>query len=72
MVDVSPVVFVGALSGPAIFAGSFGYFIGDSAPTHLPGAPFYIAAVLLLVAVFVAWRHAPRALPATSAQVDAA
>ena len=46
--------------GPAIFAGSFGFFIGDRAPLHLPGAPFYIACVLLLVAVGVAWRYAPR------------
>lgn len=51
--------------GPAIFAGSFGFFIGERAPVHLPGAPFYIAGVLLLVAVAVAWRHAPRAESAT-------
>jgi len=47
--------------GPVIFAGSFGWFIGDAAPAHLPGAPFYLAGLLLLVAVAVAWRFAPRA-----------
>jgi DHA1 family tetracycline resistance protein-like MFS transporter len=46
--------------GPAVFAGSFGFFIGDRAPLHLPGAPFYIAGMLLLVAAAVASRHAPR------------
>jgi DHA1 family tetracycline resistance protein-like MFS transporter len=49
--------------GPAVFAGSFGFFIGDRAPLHLPGAPFYIAGMLLLVAAAVAWRYAPRVPP---------
>ena len=47
--------------GPVIFAGSFGWFIGDAAPAHLPGAPFHLAGLLLLAAVAVAWRVAPRA-----------
>lgn len=51
--------------GPAVFAGSFGFFIGERAPVHLPGAPFYIAGLLLLMAVAVAWRHAPRATATT-------
>lgn len=46
--------------GPPLFAGSFGWFVGGTAPLRLPGAPFYIAGVLLLVAVAVAWRYAPR------------
>ena len=50
--------------GPATFAGSFGFFIGERAPLHLPGAPFYIAGMLLLVAVAVAWRFAPKTRPA--------
>ena len=45
--------------GPAVFAGSFGFFIGARAPAHVPGAPFYIASLLLLAAAFVAWRYAP-------------
>lgn len=45
--------------GPAVFAGSFGFFIGTRAPAHVPGAPFYIASLLLLAAAFVAWRYAP-------------
>jgi DHA1 family tetracycline resistance protein-like MFS transporter len=44
--------------GPAIFAGSFGYFIGKSSPIHLPGAPWFIAAGLLFVGLLIAWRYA--------------
>jgi DHA1 family tetracycline resistance protein-like MFS transporter len=55
--------------GPVIFAGSFGWFIGDAAPAHLPGAPFYLAGLLLLVAVAVAWRFAPRAPAAAGTQL---
>ncbi|MGH8083479.1 MAG: TCR/Tet family MFS transporter [Lysobacter sp.] len=44
--------------GPAIFAGSFGYFIGKSAPVHLPGAPWFIAAGLLSIGLLIAWRYA--------------
>lgn len=51
-------VAMAGIVGPAIFAGSFGWFIGDRSPVHLPGAPFYIAGLLLFAAVFVAWRYA--------------
>lgn len=54
--------------GPVIFAGSFGWFIGDAAPARLPGAPFHLAGLLLLVAVAVAWRFAPRAGTETGTQ----
>lgn len=66
-------VSMAGIIGPAIFAGSFGWFIGPHAPMHLPGAPFLIAAVLLGVAVLIAWRYArvPATVPAV-ARVDAA
>lgn len=60
-------VSMAGIVGPAIFAGSFGYFIGDSAPVHLPGAPWFIAALLLGVAVLIAWRHAHGPAPAAVA-----
>ena len=62
-------VSMAGIVGPALFAGSFGWFIGDATPVHLPGAPFYIAGGLLLAAAFVAWRYAPRttAVPASQA-----
>ena len=62
-------VSLAGIVGPAIFAGSFGLFIGKHAPVHLPGAPFLIAAALLATAVAIAWRVArvPVAAPATAA-----
>jgi len=58
-------VSLAGIMGPAVFAGSFGWFIGTHAPMHLPGAPFLIAAVLLAGAVLIAWRHgrAPVTVP---------
>jgi DHA1 family tetracycline resistance protein-like MFS transporter len=60
-------VSMAGIIGPAIFAGSFGYFVGQEAPTQLPGAPFLIAALLLATALVMALRYArmpPAAAPA--------
>jgi len=51
-------VSLAGIVGPALFAGSFGLFIGKHAPMHLPGAPFLIAALLLATAIAIAWRAA--------------
>ena len=51
-------VSLAGIIGPAIFASSFGLFIGGRAPFHLPGAPFLIAAALLTGGLLIAWRHA--------------
>ena len=65
-------VSLAGILGPAIFAGSFGLFIGPTAPMHLPGAPFLIAAALLLAAVLIAWRYArvPADAPVAMALTD--
>ena len=63
-------VSLAGIIGPLVFAGTFGYFIDDRAPVHLPGAPFLIASVLLCVAVVIAWRFA-RAPAAQSAVANA-
>ncbi|RPE80187.1 TCR/Tet family MFS transporter [Vulcaniibacterium tengchongense] len=60
-------VSVAGIVGPGLFAGSFGYFIGERAPLHLPGAPWYIAGLLLALAALIAWRYAPRSQPAGEA-----
>jgi DHA1 family tetracycline resistance protein-like MFS transporter len=39
------------LFGPAMFTQTFAYFIGKSAPVQVPGAPFLLAALVLLCAV---------------------
>ena len=58
-------VSLAGIFAPALFAGSFGYFIGPNAPVHLPGIAFLIAAVLLACGWLIAWRHAraPAAVP---------
>ena len=42
--------------GPRLFAETFASFIGDRASWHLPGAPYLLAALLMLVSLAVAWR----------------
>ncbi|NUS20895.1 MAG: TCR/Tet family MFS transporter [Mesorhizobium sp.] len=47
---------VSQLVGPFLFTLTFSYFIGASAPLHLPGAPFLLAAMLMVVCVAIAMR----------------
>ena len=47
---------VSQLVGPFLFTLTFAYFIGEQAPTKLPGAPFFLAAVLVLLALGIAMR----------------
>mgnify|MGYP006875178181 CR=1 FL=1 len=57
-----------AMYGPAVFAGAFGFFIGPHAPLRLPGVAFLVAALMLAIAAFVAWRFTDAAhLPAQAA-----
>jgi DHA1 family tetracycline resistance protein-like MFS transporter len=47
---------VSQLVGPFLFTLTFAYFIGAQAPLILPGAPFLLAAALLVLALVVAAR----------------
>jgi MFS transporter, DHA1 family, tetracycline resistance protein len=47
---------VSQLVGPFLFTLTFAYFIGEQAPVKLPGAPFFLASVLVLLALAVAMR----------------
>jgi DHA1 family tetracycline resistance protein-like MFS transporter len=47
---------VSQLLGPFLFTLTFAYFIGTQAPLTLPGAPFLLASVLLLLALWIAAR----------------
>jgi DHA1 family tetracycline resistance protein-like MFS transporter len=47
---------VAQMAGPFLFTLIFAYFISDAAPVKLPGAPFLLAAALLLLALVIAWR----------------
>ncbi len=52
----SSVQSVSQLVGPFLFTLTFAYFIGTQAPVKLPGAPFLLAAALLLLAMLVTER----------------
>lgn len=43
-----------SIFGPWFMTYVFYYFTNDNAPVYLPGAPYYIAAVLMLISVFLA------------------
>ena len=47
---------VSQLVGPFLFTLTFAYFIGAQAPLQLPGAPFLLAAALLVLALVIAVR----------------
>jgi DHA1 family tetracycline resistance protein-like MFS transporter len=50
----SSVQSMAQLLGPFLFTLTFAHFIGAGAPVHLPGAPFLLASVLLVVALAIA------------------
>ncbi|OAF18314.1 TCR/Tet family MFS transporter [Bradyrhizobium neotropicale] len=52
----SSVQSVAQLVGPFLFTLTFSYFIGSTTPLHLPGAPFLLAAVLMVACVVIATR----------------
>ncbi len=54
-------VSVAGILAPIAFASVFGLFISERAPVEFPGAPWMLAALLLAVAVAIAWRYAPKA-----------
>ncbi len=45
---------ISQLLGPFLFTLTFAYFISPQTPLHLPGAPFFLASSLVLVALAVA------------------
>ncbi|KAF1694149.1 tetracycline resistance MFS efflux pump [Pseudoxanthomonas koreensis] len=49
---------VAGIIGPLLFANVFALFVGASAPAHLPGAPWFLAAFALACAWLVGWRYA--------------
>jgi MFS transporter, DHA1 family, tetracycline resistance protein len=54
---------VSQLLGPFLFTLTFAYFIGEAAPLKLPGAPFLLAAALLMLAFVIAVRTLSRRAP---------
>jgi DHA1 family tetracycline resistance protein-like MFS transporter len=53
---LSSVVTITGIVGPALFSLTFATFIGSRRDWHLPGAPFLLASMLLVVAIALVWR----------------
>jgi DHA1 family tetracycline resistance protein-like MFS transporter len=49
-------VGLASLVGPTVFTQTFATFISTRADLGLPGAPFLLAAVLIFLAMLLAWR----------------
>ncbi len=58
--------------GPGLYTQVFAWSIAKDAPWHLPGAAFLVAAVLLLVALVVAWKATHPAAAVGATATDAA
>jgi len=53
---LTSVVTIAGIVGPALFSLTFATFIGARRDWHLPGAPFLLASMLLVIATGVVWR----------------
>ncbi|MGH7491595.1 MAG: TCR/Tet family MFS transporter [bacterium] len=60
----SSIMGIAELLGPGLFTLTFAAFISTQRDLHLPGAPFFLAALLLVAAMFTAWRVTRRGVGA--------
>ena len=56
MGSLTSLTSVAGILGPPLCTTLFGYFVSDKAPVHLPGAAFFMSAVLTLLALVLAIR----------------
>lgn len=56
---LTSLVSLSAIFGPPMMTNLFGYFTSANAPVYLPGAPFLLAAILVLAAMLWATRSLP-------------
>jgi DHA1 family tetracycline resistance protein-like MFS transporter len=63
---IMSLVSLAGIVAPAMFAGTFGWFIGRNTPSYQPGAAFFLAAIVLGSALLIAVRYAPRTAPPTA------
>lgn len=54
-----------SIFGPLIMTNLFSYFTSPAAPVYLPGAPFYLASVLVIISAFLSRRGLDRSLTAS-------
>lgn len=52
----SGLMSIAAIIGPLIFGGLFSWAVDNKATFHVPGAPFFLSALMLASAALVAWR----------------
>lgn len=52
----SSIMGIAGLIAPALFTQTFAFFIADKQLLQIPGAPFLLASLLMILAMFVAWR----------------
>lgn len=64
----SSIIGIAGLIGPLLFTRSFAHFIDRDRSWTLPGAPFFIAAALLLTALLLALQLTRRTQPAVAAR----
>jgi len=57
---IASLMGIAGLIGPVIFTETFALFIGPGVDWHIPGAPFLLASLLLLLAAVLAWRATAR------------
>src|ERR1700692_5037692 len=53
---LASLVGLASLIGPTVFTQTFAMFIGTRAELGLPGAPYLLAAVLVISGMLLAWR----------------
>ena len=54
--SISSLVSLGGIIAPPMATGLFGFFISPRAPVHLPGAAFFVGALLIFLAMILALR----------------
>lgn len=59
---ISSLRSVAVLIGPALFTFTFAYFINPNQPWHVPGAPWFLAGLLLFVATVLSLRIEKRSI----------
>jgi DHA1 family tetracycline resistance protein-like MFS transporter len=57
---IASLMGIAGLIGPVLFTETFALFIGPGAGWNIPGAPFLLASLLLLLAAVLAWRATAR------------
>ncbi len=57
----SGLMSIAAIIGPLIFGGLFSWSVDHRATFHVPGAPFFLSAIMLASAALIAWRWFHRA-----------